>query len=130
MADIEIERCFICEVAFADGELVLNDASGGTGHRACFGEDRGGYCDLETGEPLTPDEPIPEGYPYKLETSPAEAVRRLPTRDEVREAASLILRCNGWDLTQWGGDGLHDDSAQDALKALAAIETPIPSTAA
>ncbi|MGN6537591.1 MAG: hypothetical protein ACTHKQ_17915 [Mesorhizobium sp.] len=43
---------------------------------------------------------------------------RLPTRDEARQAARLLLRCNGADLSEWGGDDLHDDSAQDALKEL------------
>lgn len=45
---------------------------------------------------------------------------RLPTQQEAAEAARTILHCNGHDLTQWGGDNLHDDSAQEALKALAA----------
>lgn len=44
----------------------------------------------------------------------------LPTQQQVAEAARTILRCNGHDLTQWGGDNLHDDSAREALKALAA----------
>jgi hypothetical protein len=42
----------------------------------------------------------------------------LPTREEARQAARLLLRCNGADLSEWGGDDLHDDSAQDALKEL------------
>lgn len=62
-----VERCFICAEPLIDGEMVLNDVSGGTGHRACFGEDREGHCNPDTGEPLAPDEPIPEGYSYKAE---------------------------------------------------------------
>lgn len=64
-----IERCFICDAEFVEGDMVLNDVSGGTGHRACFGDDREGFCHLDTGEPLGTDEPLPEGYPYEKEAS-------------------------------------------------------------
>jgi hypothetical protein len=63
----DIHRCFICEQPFKAGELVLQDVTEGLGHRACFGEDRDGYVNLETGEPIGPDEPIPAGEPYKPE---------------------------------------------------------------
>ncbi|MCX5581776.1 hypothetical protein OSH12_26170, partial [Kaistia terrae] len=53
----------------------------------------------------------------------AEATGRMPTREEAAAAASVLLRCNGADLSDWGGDGLHDDNAQDALKDLAAIRS-------
>jgi len=60
------DSCFICQKPFVTGELVLMDFTEGLGHRACFGEDRDGYvADLETGEPLGPDDPIPTGWPYE-----------------------------------------------------------------
>lgn len=43
----------------------------------------------------------------------------LPSREQVRNAAKVLLKCNGNDLSEWGGDDLLDDFAQDALKALA-----------
>lgn len=49
----------------------------------------------------------------------AEAKGRLSAREEVARAASVLLRCNGADLSEWGGDSLIDDGAQVALKALA-----------
>lgn len=62
----EIDTCFICGKPLLAGKLVLADITEGLGHRACFGEDRDSYVkDLETGEPLGPDDPIPAGWPYK-----------------------------------------------------------------
>lgn len=43
---------------------------------------------------------------------------RLPTRDEARQAAKMLLACNGADLDAWGAGYLIDDIAQDALKEL------------
>ena len=64
----DIHRCFICEMPFKAGELVLPDVEEGLGHRACFGESREGYVkDTETREPLGPDDPIPKGTPYNPE---------------------------------------------------------------
>ena len=61
----DIHRCFICGKPFKAGELVLHDVTEGLGHRACFGDDREGYVkDVDTGEPLGPDDPIPTGFPY------------------------------------------------------------------
>lgn len=60
-----VDACFICDAPFQPGDMVLNDTTEGLGHRACFGEDRAGYVkDIETGEPLGPDDPIPAGFPY------------------------------------------------------------------
>lgn len=44
MVETEIERCFICDVAFVEGDTILDDIEAGTGHRACFGDDREGFC--------------------------------------------------------------------------------------
>lgn len=61
-------RCFICGQPFRPGEMVLMDITEGLGHRACFGDDREAFVrDLDTGEPLGPDEPLPAGFPYKAE---------------------------------------------------------------
>lgn len=61
----ETHRCFICAEPFKEGEMVLPDTTEGLGHRACFGEDRDAYVrDLDTGEPLGADEPLPAGEPY------------------------------------------------------------------
>lgn len=61
----DLHRCFICDEPFRKGDLVLSDVECGLGHRACFGEDRQGYVkDIDTGEPLGADDPIPAGEPY------------------------------------------------------------------
>ena len=62
----DVERCFICDKPLKAGEMVLPDVNEGLGHRACFGEDRSAYVnDIETGEPLGPDDPIPSGFAYE-----------------------------------------------------------------
>lgn len=71
-----VDRCFICDIALVEGDIVLDDIEAGTGHRACFGDDREAYCNLATGEPLAPDEPIPDGYVYQSE--PAKEVKAEP----------------------------------------------------
>lgn len=61
-------HCFICDRPFKTGELVLMDITEGLGHRACYGDDREAFVrDLDTGEPLGPDEPLPTGFPYRAE---------------------------------------------------------------
>lgn len=60
--------CFICEKPFRAGEMVLQDATEGLGHRACFGDDREGFVDLVTGDPLPADAPLPTGYPYEAQS--------------------------------------------------------------
>lgn len=61
-------RCFICGQSFQPDEMVLMDITEGLGHRACYGDDREAFVrDLDTGEPLGPDEPLPAGFPYKAE---------------------------------------------------------------
>lgn len=64
-SDEELHRCFICNQVFQAGEMVLMDVNEGLGHRVCFGEDREGYVnDMDTGEPLGPDDSIPTGEAY------------------------------------------------------------------
>ena len=66
--DDETETCFICEKPLEPGQMVLFDVNEGPGHRACFGEDRDAYVkDIDTGEPLGPDDPIPSGFPYEAD---------------------------------------------------------------
>lgn len=66
--DDDAHRCFICSQPLKAGEMVLPDVEEGLGHRECFGEDRTGYVkDVDTGEPLGPDDPIPAGFPYVAE---------------------------------------------------------------
>lgn len=66
------ETCIACDVAFKDGDRVLNDASGGALHAACCGPERESYTN-GNGEPLGPDDPIPEGYIWKAWPAKAEA---------------------------------------------------------
>lgn len=59
------DACPICDQPKITGQLMLADASLGEVHAACCGPEREGYVNLETGEPIGPNEPIPEGYPYE-----------------------------------------------------------------
>ncbi len=62
ISDDEAERCFICDIEFKPGDRVLDDVSGGVGHRACYGDDRESFVkDLDTEEPLGPNDPLPTG---------------------------------------------------------------------
>lgn len=65
-----VERCFICGEPFKPGDMVLPDINEGLGHRDCFGDDRDGFVDLDTGEPIGPDEPLPTGEPYPTPPAP------------------------------------------------------------
>lgn len=63
VADDDTPTCFICLQPFKAGDMVLPDMSGEVGHLTCFGTDREGFVkDLDTGEPLGPDDPLPNGY--------------------------------------------------------------------
>lgn len=63
--DDEVETCFICKVPFKTGDMVLPDVTEGLGHTDCFGPGREGYVDLDTGEPIGPDDPIPTGFAWE-----------------------------------------------------------------
>lgn len=63
-------RCFICGEPFKPGDMVLPDINEGLGHRACFGDDREGFVNLNTGDPIGPDEPLPTGWPYSTPPAP------------------------------------------------------------
>lgn len=65
MAD-DAATCFICLKSINDGDMVLDDVTGGVGHRDCYGNDRDAFVkDLDTGEPLGPDDPLPKGYVWR-----------------------------------------------------------------
>lgn len=51
------------------------------------------------------------------------AQERHPNREEAREAATVLMFCNGHDLDAWGAEALLFDDASDALKALAQGES-------
>lgn len=95
----EVHRCFICDQPFLPGEMVLSDVNEGLGHRACFGEDREGYVkDLDTGEPLAPDDPIPAGEQYDPADFPEFA------RNAQSEAAAVKALLNIRELNMAGAD--------------------------
>jgi hypothetical protein len=52
--------------------------------------------------------------------APDQVEQRLPTRDEARQAAALLLRCNGMDLDDWTEGEWPTDV--DFLKSLAEPE--------
>ncbi|MCX5516177.1 hypothetical protein [Kaistia algarum] len=121
-ASPNIHRCFICAEPFRRGEMVLPDIDEGLGHRACYGEDRDGYVkDIDTGEPLGPDDPIPAGEPYDpadypeslaLEPAPAEA--RAAVQDSSINAARVLIlreRLRQIEVEGWTAD--HDDEHED-----------------
>lgn len=55
-----MERCIACDEPFLPSDRYLTDESGGFVHRACCGPEREGFTNGD-GEPLGPDDPIPEG---------------------------------------------------------------------
>lgn len=65
----DTETCIACAIPFKEGEMVLDDMSGGSIHVACCGPERQGYVkDLDSGDPLGPDDPIPTGYTWSADT--------------------------------------------------------------
>ena len=71
-ASDKVYRCFICDRPIYDGDMALNDVSGDIGHRDCFGDEREGFVrDIDTGEALGPDDPLPTGYRWNDPSHPA-----------------------------------------------------------
>ena len=60
----EIEKCEICNEPLKDDDLCLFDINLGTVHAGCCGPERETYVNLETGEPLGDDEPLPVPFPF------------------------------------------------------------------
>lgn len=80
----EREKCFICSEPFKVGDIVLDDLCGETGHLDCFGEDREGFVrDLDTAEPLRPEDPLPKGYAWQ-EEPPPEPLKMVVGADWLR----------------------------------------------
>ncbi len=63
------EACIACDVALKEGDPVYADIGGGYLHAACCGPEREGYVNLETGEPIGPDDPIPEPMKWTAEAA-------------------------------------------------------------
>lgn len=62
------DRCEVCNKPLIAGQRVMQDVELGTVHAACCGPEREAYVkDVETGEPLGPNDPIPHGYVYEGE---------------------------------------------------------------
>lgn len=75
------ERCEICGTPVIAGQRVMQDVELGTVHAACCGPEREAYVkDVETGEPLGPNDPIPQGYVYQPETADGPSVRTILAR--------------------------------------------------
>ena len=54
--------CIACGMAFIDDDQAFADIDGGFIHAGCCGPERESYVDLETGEPIGPNDPIPTGF--------------------------------------------------------------------
>ena len=82
--------CFICREPIKDGDMVLDDVSGGVGHRDCYGNDRDGFVkDIDTGEPLGPNDPLPTGYRWSAALG-AEPVALKPVGYLRRSALTML----------------------------------------
>lgn len=66
--------CGICDVVFITGDRCLTDISLGPVHARCCGPERESYVDLETGDALAADAPIPTPWIWNADgtISPAE----------------------------------------------------------
>jgi hypothetical protein len=68
------EACIACDLPFRPGDKVLADVDGGLIHKACCGPERESYVkNIETKEPLGPDDPIPEGFEWYPWRTPVTA---------------------------------------------------------
>jgi hypothetical protein len=77
----------------------------------------GTWADENTARDVAEEYDSPSIVP--LYASPPPTVEgRLPTREEVASAASILLMCNGHELHTWGAGDLLDDCAMHALRAL------------
>jgi len=60
----DAEACGICAVAFVEGDECLTDVDLGAVHAACCGPERESYVNLETLEPIGPNDPIPTPWKW------------------------------------------------------------------
>lgn len=56
------EKCIACALMFKPDDVVFADVDGGFIHKDCCGPERESYVNLDTGEPIGPNDPIPTGF--------------------------------------------------------------------
>lgn len=89
-------RCGICDEPLIEGQMVLTDVELGEVHADCCGPERDSYVkNVETGEPLGPNDTIPAGRPYVAPTPPASAGDVDGDLTALAEAASVAERAYG-----------------------------------
>lgn len=89
--DDDTHRCGICDKPLIEGQMVMTDVELGEVHATCCGPERDSYVkNIETGEPLGPNDPIPAGRPYVAPTPPASAGDGF-TAAELNEIRAAIL---------------------------------------
>ena len=117
----DTHRCGICDKPLIEGQMVLIDVEIGEVHANCCGPERDSYVkNIETGEPLGPNDPIPAGRPYVAPTPPASAGDVDGDLTALANAASVAERAYGilWRLTAF--DTAQCGYAHDARKVLLA----------
>ncbi len=128
LSDDERERCFICLKPFVEGDMVLPDVTEGLGHRECFGNTRDGFVkDIDTGEPLGPDDPLPTGFPWTAWPNELPAHRSLT---EALAHCDTLDSCleTFWCITEAGSDNrLLADAAMHAARRIRSALLPSPS---
>ncbi|WP_375274447.1 DUF3850 domain-containing protein [Methylorubrum thiocyanatum] len=124
-------RCGICDKPLIAGQRVMQDVELGTVHAACCGPEREAYVkDIETGEPLGPNDPIPQGYVYEPEQADGQAVRTILARlwcqaegndpdDTISDAGHTVL-----DGTLGGLDKKAFVAIVEAERAILKATTP------
>ncbi len=84
----EDEACPICGIAFQADDDCLHDFDLGIVHASCCGPERENYVNLDTGESLGPDDPLPTPFKYSTEDAgegEADLRRRFPIRVHFSE---------------------------------------------
>lgn len=73
MQDDEHPRCIACAAPLKLGDMVFHDADGGLIHADCIGSDREAFVNLDTGEPLAADDPLPVPHVWFADTPETQA---------------------------------------------------------
>ena len=131
--DDDTSRCEACNKPLIAGQRVMQDVELGTVHAACCGPEREAYVkDVETGEPLGPNDPIPHGYVYEGEEPAGQA------GDAGARIAEIVNRWHDWivsasadmDQPEWssGSRQTMEDDRDFLLRALPA-QKPAPDSA-
>lgn len=66
-ATADEEACGICQITFNEGDDCLTDVDLGPVHAACCGPERESYVNLNTGEPIGPNDPIPAPWKWSAQ---------------------------------------------------------------